>query len=430
MKARLNLFQATILRWRALHPYNAVHVVRMAGSPDRSALMLAIGRHLEALGLTGLELDRNGKRYEWRGGASAAPLDAIDAAGDADEALRREIVRQLNLAYPPHGSIEPFRFFAIDDERSFWFGVAYDHFVAGGDSIVTLLSGIAEAYRGGEVRAYAPLARYPPTYGRMFLRQVRTFAKGLSQLSAVAAACKRSCRPPMRDPDDCATAFIRFRLDRPECDRLSRAASAWNVTQNDLFLAVLLMSLAPLADARKTEPHRREIAVASIVNIRRDFGPGLEAAFGPILASFRVSHDVPDTITLRDLVRIVNAETIRIKRGKLYLQTLLALALAGLEWRFLSPRRRRRFFAKHYPVWAGTTPLNVTALWQNGRDDVDAPDYVRAVPTGPIAPIALAITTAGHRIDVGLTYRTTAFDDAAIHALAANMRHNIATLEA
>ena len=87
-------------------------------------------------------------------------------------------------------------------------------------------------------------------------------------------------------------------------------------------------------------------------------------------------------------------------------------------------------FAKHYPVWAGTTPLNVTALWKNGRDDEPVPDYVRAVPTGPIAPIALAITTAGDQIDIGLTYRTAAFDRATIDALATNMRHNIATLEA
>ena len=32
MKGRLNLFQAAILRWRALHPYNAVHVVRVCAA--------------------------------------------------------------------------------------------------------------------------------------------------------------------------------------------------------------------------------------------------------------------------------------------------------------------------------------------------------------------------------------------------------------
>ena len=29
MRGKLNLFQATMLRWRELHPYSAVHVVRI-----------------------------------------------------------------------------------------------------------------------------------------------------------------------------------------------------------------------------------------------------------------------------------------------------------------------------------------------------------------------------------------------------------------
>ena len=31
MDGAFNLFQATMLRWRARHPYNAVHVARVVG---------------------------------------------------------------------------------------------------------------------------------------------------------------------------------------------------------------------------------------------------------------------------------------------------------------------------------------------------------------------------------------------------------------
>ena len=38
---RLNLFQATMLDWRQLHPYNAVHAVRIARVLDEAALARA-----------------------------------------------------------------------------------------------------------------------------------------------------------------------------------------------------------------------------------------------------------------------------------------------------------------------------------------------------------------------------------------------------
>jgi hypothetical protein len=428
MKARLNLFQATILRWRDLHPYNAVHIVRLDGRVDRARLHAAIQHHLESLGLTGLDLDRAAGRYEWTGGASTANFDVTVGADDASEALRREIERQLNLAYPESGRIEPFRFFVIDAADSFAFGVAYDHFVAGGDSIVTLLGGIVARYDGHASTQKTALVLYPPSYGLIFRRQAAALLAGLSQLPSLAAACKRSFRPQFHDADDGHTGFVHFRLEAHECESLTRAASAWKVTHNDLILGVLLKCLSPFAKARRGERRRQELGVASIVNIRRDFGPNIEPSFGPVLASFRVSHRVPDDIAVRELVAAVNAETLRVKRDKVYLQSLIALAMVGVEWRFLSVSRRRRFFAKHYPLWAGTTPLNVTGLWAAAAHGRDPLQYLRAVPTGPLAPLALAVTTTGENVHVGMTFRTTAFGQTEIDALARDIRHNIACL--
>ena len=69
MKGKLNLFQAAIVRWREMHPYNAVHVVRVVRPLDASRLETGIRRRLEEFGLTGLGLDRRRLRYEWSGGA-------------------------------------------------------------------------------------------------------------------------------------------------------------------------------------------------------------------------------------------------------------------------------------------------------------------------------------------------------------------------
>ena len=50
MKGRLNLFQASMLRWRELHPYNAVHVVRIARPLVAADLQHAIDERADPLG--------------------------------------------------------------------------------------------------------------------------------------------------------------------------------------------------------------------------------------------------------------------------------------------------------------------------------------------------------------------------------------------
>jgi hypothetical protein len=173
-------------------------------------------------------------------------------------------------------------------------------------------------------------------------------------------------------------------------------------------MAILLQALSPLAgEARRTD-RRRELALASIVIVRRDFQPGIATTFGQFLSSFRVSHPVPAGIPLRQLAEDVHAESGRIKRGRLYLQTLLAMGVAGVVWRFLSPARRAGFHAKNYPVSAGITPLNVAALWEEAGGGTP-PEYLRAVSTGPLAPMVVAVTTAGDALDLGISFRTTAF---------------------
>jgi hypothetical protein len=420
MSNRLNFFQRTMLLWRDLYPYNAVHVVTVADALDSDRLKTAISRQLAALGLTNLELDRGRGRYEWRGGAEELDLRVI-ARGETRRQVDDEIERELNASFPRDGRIAPFRFFAVDAGASFELGLAYDHFVAGGDSIVRLLCGIVGSYGGGAALPVTAGILSSPSYGRLLLRQVRALLRGIASLSAIAASCRRSYRPIYASIDDGRTGFSRLRLAVGEQRSLMRAAQTWGVTQNDLFIALLLKALAPLAVGRGKETVRRELAVASIVNIRRDFGSQAQAAFVPLLASFRVAHPVPDDISLKDLACSVHLESRRIRKGRLYLQTLLGLGLAASQWRFLSSAQRKGFFAKHYAVWAGTTPLNVAPLWVRAGGREPAPEYVRGVSTGPLTPMVCAISTTDEIINVGISYRTSAFDRSVIDGVLADM---------
>lgn len=430
MPGRLNLFQATMLRWRGLHPYTAVHVLRVPAPLEPARLEAALRRVLEQLGLTGFTL--SGGRFRFAGGASAAQIAVLPGGADPRRALDAAIASAINTPFPADGRFDPFRFFAVDAREGFFLGLAYDHFVAAADSIVVLLAEIIEAYvHGGpvpRVAAAAPLEVHPATYRRLFLRHAARFVLGLARLPALGASCRRAFRPPTARGGGRESGYASFRIDPPGFRALRQAAAAWGVTLNDLFMAVLLVALAPLAGARREEARRTEIGVATIVNIRGEYQPDARHTFGQFLGAMRVAHPVPPEATLEAVARDVHAQTARAKRGKLYLQGLLALGAVGLAWPYLTEARRDRFFPKHYPVWAGVTAINVNSLWPGAAERFPSLEYLRAVSTGPLAPLVLSITTLGEVLQVGLTYRSAVIPRSAVDGLAAEFVRRISML--
>jgi hypothetical protein len=430
MKGRLNLFQAAMVRWREMHPYNAVHVVTLQQPFDLPRLEACIRRQLEAFGLAGIMLDRRRLRYEWTGTAAEVSVAVLAAGADPQGVMHAEIERQLNLAFPAAGRFEPFRFFVVDAPPVFHLGLAYDHFVGGGDSIVRLLRRVVEDY-GGIVPAGAALSRadpYPPGYRHLFARQALPLARGLSTWRQLVISCRRSSRPPYPKNGDGYNGVVFARLEAPDSARLSSTARAWEMTQNDLFLAIMLKILSPHVPERFTAKRRRLVAVGSIVNVRNDFGAAAADGFVPMLGSFRIAHPVPPDIPLRELARFVRSETSRIKRRKLYLQTLLAIGLSGLQWRFLSTEGRQSFHAKNYAVWAGITPVQLNALWPEATSYPFRIGYRRAVSTGPLSPIVAALTTLGEVVEVALSFRRAAVDRARAERLVTDIMHTVRNL--
>ena len=136
--------------------------------------------------------------------------------------------RQLNLAFPAAGRFDPFRFFVVADEGSFHLGLAYDHFVAGGDSIVLLLQDLVEDYCGVE-RSGQPdrlLSLYPPKYRRLFARQAIPLVRGAGAMGRLILSCRRSARPPYPRGKDGYNGVAFFRLDADAQANLARTARA------------------------------------------------------------------------------------------------------------------------------------------------------------------------------------------------------------
>jgi hypothetical protein len=430
-RARLNLFQRTLLRWRELRPYNAAHALRVAAPLERARLQALVNRHLGAMHLTGLSLDPDrGSLQRQAGAADDLELRVLARREDPLAALWEEVEAQLNTPFPRAGALNAFRFFAVPADGGFYLGLVYDHFIAAGDAIAWLLRSIVTDYAadGGPVARATPPQLGAPAYRRLLLRHPLRVLWAMLRLPRLVARARRAVRPP-REAGSPDTALAYLSLGRDEVDALRGAASAWEVTLNDLLLAGLLQALAPLAPERARARRRRELAVASIVSIRHELPTEASAAAGPFLASFHVSHPVPPDISLRELAQAVHAESARIKRERLYLQTLATLGASALMWPFLSPGQREGFFSKYHPVWGGVSMLNINALWTQAQGGPPVPaEYFRTVSTGPACPLVLTVTAAQDVLQIVVSFRGDVFSRTTVEVLIERLRRAVAGL--
>ena len=474
LQGRLNSFQRTMLDWNDLHPYNAVHVVRISAAPDLTRLHDAIRDTLALHGLTSLTLNRKRGTFQYDGRPARYEIKVIDAGENPQEMLRAEIESQVNTGFDITGPFQPFRFFVIREMESFCLGLVYFHAVADAVSIVQLLKHIYETQLGGSPPPGAKcfrLARHGFGFKPLVLtRQLAGFWQQLRQQ-------RRSVRVVHRDANDGRNRFEQLTLAPEMLRALSAAAKAWDVTINDVFLAVLLVCCSPFALNRFKEPPRSRIAIGCIVNTRGDLDLEDPEGWGLFLGSFVVNHETPDGIRLPELARDIRRQTQAIKQRKAYAGPPLELALGRFLLSFFSTEHRTKLYQKHYPLWGGITNMNLNSLWPQPPPDIapvfslsspeggegrgeeancfrlkfpsprPAPrlggeretaavcgcapwpppaDYFRGVSTGPVTPLVLSVTTVRDVVNLGLTFRATTFTDAHIRQV---KKHFLQTLE-
>ena len=417
-ESRLNSFQKTMLQWNDLHPYNAVHAVRIPEALNCERLNDAISGTLESHGLTGLKLDRKKGTFCYQGGRAMCDIQVISGEANSHDTIGREVERLLNTDFAVGDCFNPFRFFvAPETESACWLGLAYFHPVADGHSMVLLLQDIVRSYRERQRPSHcSPLNLYPAAGG--LLHHPRLLAKKLLALPAQTRNLRCSCRPVFLDAQNCHNGVSWFSLKPEALGSLLEAGQAWEVTVNDLFLALLMKAVSPLASGRTGAARRRKISVGSIVNLRNDLELDSGRNFGLFLGSFVVTHEVPDEMTLPELAKEIRRQTLALKNDRLYMASSLDLALGRLAVSFFSAERRMKFYQKHYPLWGGVTNMNLNTLWPQ-RDGEDPVNYLRAVSTGPATPLVLSVTTIGKVVNIALTHRSTVFPASAV----AQIRH-------
>ncbi len=418
MPGRFNTFQRTMLLWDDMHPYNAVHVVRVPAPCDAERLRQVLARALEDRGLTGLSMDAKGREFEFHGGPAVIDLAMIPSGGDPGAALRAEMERQINVRFARSGGFTPFRFFAVPHDEggdSFWLGIAYFHAVADAEPIVRLACELAADYAA----TCEPLERgkwncHAGAEGRGPWRPGLWFRK-LFALPAQFRAMRKAIRPGGTDGDDFGNGVELFTLGGAELELLIAAGRRLDVTVNDLFLALLMGSLAPLCEAAR-RAGRDRISLGCIVNARRDLGIADGDGFGLVLGSFSVTCGIAETSDLSPLARSIAGQTRRFKRGGLHLANALEMGLVLRLMSLFSTNQRRRFYPKNYPLWGGLTNMNLKQL---PLEPLAARplDYLRTVSTGPVTPLVLSVTTFGKGVNLAMSYRTSVFPRTEISAL-------------
>lgn len=396
-----------MLHWNDLHPYNAVLLVRLPSPLDRARLQTAIETTLSAHRLTGLILNRRAGTFKYHGGPATADLKLVNAGDNPHAALGAEIEVQLNTAFAGDGAFNPFRFFALPEPSGCALGAVYFHAVADAEAMIHLSAEIAAAYLQGTPPG-KPFAVHPLRHDG-WLGQLPVLARKLAALPAQIRDVRSSARLFCGDENDFSNRYTGFSLADGELAALVRTAKNWDVTVNDLFLALLLKCLARLQPGRRVRPQRRNISVGCIVNVRKDLEPSPAPVFSPLLGSVVVTHEMPADASLRQIAGDIRQRTRAIKRRRLYLGAGLEQTFGRSLFSFFPPPRQKTFYQKHFPLWGGLTNVNLNALPPAVRENLA--DCISAVSTGPVVPLVLSVMTVRETVNVALTWRPAFFSE-------------------
>lgn len=382
-----NVFQRLARTWDAVHPYNAAQACRVAGlfaQADASVAWASVMRDL------GVDLTEEAFR-----------ADCL--SDDAD--LSQHFTRELNR---PFMQASPFRPFIQRAGNSTWFGVVYRH--AAADSVS--IRGVIHAWlaRLGAIAPGQRPARPRPCRSRDVLSNWRgawrldeTILRLLRRYGENRRVRKIHTFGPLEYP-------VRVRLQSaPPCivPGLIAYARARRVTVNDVCLAALAHTCHRLVPAQQ-RPGRDDLAISSVADLRPGLGASVGDSFGCLLGLTTTVCRRRDLNDWDRLLRSVAAQSAAQRRAGVGPASVAWMLAAEFASRFTPPGRVYDFYRKEIPLAAGISNVNLNGTW---AADARVLDYVRVSPTGPIVPVALAVTSLGDEMRLALTYRTALLND-------------------
>lgn len=403
VSGRYNQFQRTMLHWSSLHPYNAVHVVRIEGTIDPDRYEESLNHVLDLSGLANLTIDQKRGIFSYRGGNPACVPRLIAGNSDPLPALYQEMTRQLNEPFAFEGPFTPFRFFLLTSAGESFVGMTYFHAVADAESITRLLLEIVRACFDASPSQIRDETLRPRGDGRLPTgSHLATLRRSWAAITRIRSM-RKSYRPPRCGVTDFHNEFFSVSLDKEQTAALLATAREWGLTVNDLCLAALLLAISPVAP-EGSRGRRPKLSVGCVVNLRGDLTLRKRNFFGLFLGSFAVSHVVPEGISLRLLANSVREQTLAIKEQKLYFASAMEFLISRFMFERMTREKQCNFYRKSYPLWGSITNMKMDGLCKN-FDVAPIRDYYRAVSAGPAMPLVIAVTGVEGHLNFGASYR-------------------------
>ena len=416
---RLNQFQRTMVQWSGVHPYHAVHVLKVVAPLIRECFEERLNLVLEQCGLAFLTINEGRGTYAYAGGNPHCQVREVADHGDPMAAIDGEIAWQLNEPFATGAPFTPFRFFLMNANGASYLGIAYFHAVADAEAISRLLFAIARASFAEEMPALADASLRPLRGSRMptgspfhFLQRTRA---ALNRFQTM----RKSIRSPSCDSNDFRNDYFGICFDAEQTRVVLAHAKEWGLTVNDLCLAALLKAISVSArEVHWYKTYRPLLSVGCVVNGRRDLPEKRRRDFGLFLGSFAVTQNVSGEVTMQSLAHMVRARTLAVKRHKLYLAAPLEFMISRFMFGRMSLEKQRNFYRKAYPLWGGITNMNMGALRQS-NDDLLMVDYFRAVSAGPAMPMVIGVTGVEGVLNFGISFRPTVLPEADVREIVA-----------
>ena len=420
----LNVFQRLMRRWDAVHPYNAAQAVHLRGTPDLTRLDAAWQSALLASGLGAVAVRRD--RYAFQSLNGHAAAYAVRACPGT---LADHLTAALNQPFDDPAE-PPFRPFVVPDGGGgHYAGVVYQHWVADSQAIRLLV-------REWFVRAFDPSAatdrqlRLPTCgYGPALLggRDGFDVAAGLLGLARRHCRMRRVQKVGSTNLSDRATRFALFPAEPGLIGPVRSAAAARGVKVTDLLLASLAEACAAHVPLQR-RPTRSDVAVASVVDLRPRSRADLSRTFGLYLGFTHVAARPDDLRRFDDLVAVVARQTRQQKAVGVAGSSMAWISTAWMLGRFGRAEDLYHFYRKELPLAGALSNVDLTPSWVGRYAPHLIQGYVRASPTGPMAPLVMSTTTLGDHFQIGLTHRTGLIDADCAAAVAGSVLGRLRSL--
>ncbi|RMG02562.1 MAG: hypothetical protein D6726_07345 [Nitrospirae bacterium] len=285
--------------------------------------------------------------------------------------------------------------------------MTYFHPLLDASSASAIMEAVTVSLMGGNppqmVMGFSPAHR-----AKIFPILFKTI-KTIPGLPAQIRKARSYRRPPQPGGTGALNRFLFIDLDASSLLSSFRAASKrFGVTINDLLMGCLALSLRPLWSKKPIAGRRRTLAIQSIADIRGDLNIPRNYP-GVFLGAFSVSVPIDDITGISEVLKIINRQTVSIKRSGKQYSSLLGLFVSNLLIKGFFSGKKEKFYIKYYPHWGGITNLNLNALWKE-KEKMPV-EYHRAVSTGPVVPVVLSATTLGNNLTLGVSIRTDIFSD-------------------